>query len=250
MNFIQLNQENIHQEHICCAFADKKSEIAVKLKKEWLSRRIEEGLVFKKLDARAKVFIEYLPVENCWLPVNAPNYNIINCLWVSGSYSGKGYAKELLSQCENESKDKNGIVVISSDKKRPFLADKKFFLKNGFEVCDTAEPYFELFVKKFNSNAPNPSFMPNAKRGYFETDPGIDIFYTVQCPFTTPYIEILKNSSISKFLIIRYHKIKNKKMAQNHFCAATTYSIFINGKFFTHEILTEKKFINLLNSII
>lgn len=39
-NFINLNQENIDKEHICCAIADKKHQCGVDIKKEWLKERI------------------------------------------------------------------------------------------------------------------------------------------------------------------------------------------------------------------
>lgn len=78
-NFINLNKENISDEHICCAFSDKKCKEGYELKKEWLKKEFENGYVFHRLDARAKVFIEYGPVEKGWAPVDAPNYLLINC---------------------------------------------------------------------------------------------------------------------------------------------------------------------------
>ena len=37
-------------------------------------------------------FIEYIPAENAWVPINADGYMYIDCLWVSGSFKGKGYS--------------------------------------------------------------------------------------------------------------------------------------------------------------
>lgn len=34
--YINLTFENIDQEHLCCAIADKKHQKGVKLKKEWI----------------------------------------------------------------------------------------------------------------------------------------------------------------------------------------------------------------------
>lgn len=42
-------------------------------------KEFANGYVFRRLDARAKVFIEYVPAEYAWLPVTAPNYLMINC---------------------------------------------------------------------------------------------------------------------------------------------------------------------------
>ena len=84
-NYITLTKENIANEHICCAFSDKKCKDSYELKKEWLKKEFDNGYVFRRIDERAKVFIEYGPAEKAWVPVNAPNYLMINCFWVSGS---------------------------------------------------------------------------------------------------------------------------------------------------------------------
>ena len=90
IDFITLTKDNIEKEHICCAFSDKKCQESYNLKKEWLKRQFENGYVFRRLNERAKVFIEYGPAENGWVPVKADNYLLINCFWVAGQYKGKG----------------------------------------------------------------------------------------------------------------------------------------------------------------
>lgn len=95
-SFINLTPENINNEHICCAIADKKHQSGVELKKKWLIERLNEGHVFRKLDVKGKVFIEYAPLEKAWVPIDGGNFLYIYCLWVSGSFSDKGYGKELL----------------------------------------------------------------------------------------------------------------------------------------------------------
>ncbi len=86
--FKKLTLENLDSEHICCAISDKKGENCVSSKKAWLRDRMEEGLVFLKLDVRGKVFIEYIPAERAWCPIDADGYMFINCFWVSGKYKG------------------------------------------------------------------------------------------------------------------------------------------------------------------
>jgi len=217
-------------------------------KKDWLKCRITEGLKFVKADARGKVFIEYLPAENAWMPIEAPGYTHINCHWVSGSFKGKGLGKQLLQACEEDAKNTNGITVVVGNKKKSFLSDKSFFLKYGFEVCDTASPYFELLVKRFNPKAPLPQFNSSAKEGMPKDIKGIDIFYTPQCPFTIPYVELLKPVILASDIPVRTHQIGSREEAQSHFCPVTTYSVFINGKYYTNEILTPAKLEKLLQS--
>lgn len=250
MNIITLTNDNLADEHICCAIADKKSDPGVTAKKNWMKCRFEESLKFKKADIRGKVFIEYIPAENAWMPVEANGYNHINCFWVSGSHKGHGYGKQLLEACELDSKGMNGITVVVGNKKKPFLSEKAFFLQYGFEVCDTASPYFELLVKRFNPKAPMPRFNDSAREGKIANDiRGIDIFYTPQCPFTIPYIEILKPVILVSEIPVRTHLINSKEEAKSHFCPVTTYSVFVNGKYETNEILTAAKLEKMIAKI-
>ena len=74
--YITLTKENIEKEHICCAFSDKKCKDSYELKKTWLKNEFENGYVFRRLDERAKVFIEYGPAEKAWVPVFGFQENI------------------------------------------------------------------------------------------------------------------------------------------------------------------------------
>lgn len=47
-------------------------------------------LVFLKSVERGKCFIEYIPAEKAWNPIEAEDYMYIDCLWVSGSLKGHG----------------------------------------------------------------------------------------------------------------------------------------------------------------
>jgi len=82
---IELNAENISTEHICCAISDKKCADSYQAKKDWLTKEFNNGYVFRRINARAKVFIEYGPAENAWIPITVTNYLNINCFWVSES---------------------------------------------------------------------------------------------------------------------------------------------------------------------
>ena len=186
--FITLNRDNLEHEHICCAFAGSKAAVGVSGKKAWIRDQLSKGLIFRKLDAKAKVFIEYTPAEYAWAPVIAPGFLAISCFWVSGKYKGQGYGKKLLESCEEEAK--RGVIVVSSAKKRPFLADKRFFQKAMYEVCDTAPPFFELLVKRFDDDTPLPQFAKSAKRPACEDNNGIIVWYTPQCPYNEYYVNI------------------------------------------------------------
>lgn len=239
----KITADNLADEHICCAFSDKKCSEGYKAKKDWLAVQLDEGYTFKKLDVRGKVFIEYCPVEKGWLPIEAPGYMLINCFWVSGKYKGHGHAKALLNECEQDAKDMNGLVAVVANKKQPFMSEKKFFIKQGFEVCDTATPYFELLWKPFHSKAEKPAFKDIARKGTCNIKNGLSVYYTNACPFTEYYVNTeLKNIAEKKGIPLEINHLATREEAQNHFVPHTIYSIFYNGKFVTQHILNEKYF--------
>ena len=139
MDYIQITEENLEKEHICCAIANNKDP-QVMAKKEWMYERLKEGLVFLKGDIRGKCFIEYIPAEYAWVPILAEGYMHINCFWVSGSCKGHGYANDLLERCIADAKRKGkiGLTVITSEKKKSFLSDPKYLAYKGFR---RAEPW-------------------------------------------------------------------------------------------------------------
>ena len=110
MDYIRVTKENIDKEHICCAMSGKQSLD----KKEWLKQRFEEGLVFYRSAERGKCFIEYIPAENAWVPIDAAGWLYISCLWVSGSLKGHGYSSELPELMPSERSIKWHIVPNSA----------------------------------------------------------------------------------------------------------------------------------------
>lgn len=248
MDIISVNHNNIDTEHICCAITDKKGEYCVSSKKSWLKARYNDGLIFKKLNARGKVFIEYIPAENAWCPIIAEEYMFINCFWVSGKFKGQGYANMLLEECISDAKEqgKAGIVVLSSKTKIPFLSDPKYLKYKGFQVCDTATPYYELLVLSFHEKVEKPKFKECCKLGTI-VQKGIVLYYSNQCPHTekyAPLIEEIANARGVDFTLIKY---QTKEEAQNAPAPFTTYSFFYDGKLITNEVLSDKKFIKFLD---
>ena len=105
MEYIRVTEDNLNLEHICCAISNNQ-DVQVQSKKAWLNDRFADGLVFLKSAERGKCFIEYTPAEKAWVPIRADGYMYIDCLWVSGSLKGHGYASDLLNQCIDDSREK------------------------------------------------------------------------------------------------------------------------------------------------
>ena len=241
--FKQLTLENLDNEHICCAITEKKGETCVSSKKAWLRERMKDGLVFNKLDIRGKVFIEYIPAEYAWAPIDADGFMYIDCFWVSGQYKGQGYANQLLDQCiaDSKAKGKKGLVILSSGKKMPFLSDPKYLKHKGFTVADTAAPYFELLYLPFEENEAVPRFKACAKEGKID-EQGFVLYYSSQCPHADKYAPLLEEIVKGYGMDLNLIKIDSTEAARNAPVAFTTYALFYNGMFVTNEILSEKSF--------
>ncbi len=241
--FISINSANIADEHICCALGDKKHIAGVDEKKKLMAANFSNGYEFIRLNARGKVFADIIPAEYAFAPISADNYLFIQCLWVSGSFAGKGFARELINIIKTKAieAEKDGIVIISSDKKRPFLSDKKFLTKMGFEVCDEAAPYFNLMTLKLNTEAANPQFNQSAKE-QIVPDNGIVHFYSHWCPFNKYYAPMLEKLCIENGVMYSGFPIESLEDAKQSPSPFTINTLFYNGKFLTHEILSEKSF--------
>ena len=151
--FIDLTAENIADQHLCCIIRSKKPHPGVEAKRRWLVDRLPEGHVFRKLDVKEKVFIEYAPLETAWVPVEGDNYLYLYCLWVAGAYKGKGYGRALMEHCLADARDrgKSGICMLGAEKQKAWLSDQSFARKYGFETVDETGYGYTLLARSFDS---------------------------------------------------------------------------------------------------
>lgn len=251
--YITLTEENIDKEHICCAFSDKKCATGYGLKKEWLTKEFANGYVFRRLDARAKVFIEYVPAEYAWLPVTAPNYLMVNCFWVSGQYKGQGHGYNLLQSVIEDAKRqrKNGLVTVVGTKKYNYMSDKKWLLKHGFEETERLPSGFSLLVLNFHEDGAVPYFNDCVKSGECPDKQGFVVYYSNRCPYTDYYVDgMLRVLAQEKNIPLKVVKLETREQAQNSPAPATIFSLFYNGKFVTTDlgVCTATKFIKLITA--
>ena len=242
--YINITSDNLAKEHLCCAIADKKHQCGVDVKREWLSARLSEGHVFRKLNEKGKVFVEYAPMEYAWAPVDGENYIYIYCLWVSGSFKGKGYGKDLLDYCVEDAKKqgKSGVCVLSSKKKTPYLSDKKFMQKYGFAAADAIGDY-ELLALSFDGTLPR--FSDGAKAGRVKSE-ALTIFYGMQCPFIPNCIEQVTAYCEANGIPNEIIKIDTLEKAKALPCVFNNWAVFLGGKFQSLLLLNEGQLKKLL----
>ena len=243
MNYIRITKDNIDKEHICCAMSGKQSLA----KKEWMKRRLDEGLVFYRSEERGKCFIEYIPAENAWVPIDAAGYLYINCLWIAGSMKGHGCANDLLAECLRDAaaQGRKGICILSAEgRKREFLSDAKFLAHKGFVLADTSDCGITLLYLPLAPDAAPPKFRDCAKHpGVSES--GFTLYYTDQCPFTFYWVPRVQETAREHGIPLKVIHITDRETAQSVPAPVTTYALFRDGKFVTHAIQSDKKFLAL-----
>lgn len=243
MGYINITKDNIDKEHICCAMSGKQSLA----KKEWLKQRFDEGLVFYRSEERGKCFIEYIPAENAWIPIDADGWIYIDCLWVAGSLKGHGHSSMLLFKCIEDAKaqDKKGICILCAEgRKREFLADPKFLTYKGFQVADVSDCGINLMYLPIKEGVTPPKFKDCAKHPHVN-ERGFVLYYTDQCPFTCYWVPKVQEIAKEHNIPFKAIYVTDEDAAQNVPAPVTTYALFKDGQFLTQSIQSDKKFLAL-----
>lgn len=234
--FINLTPENLNNEHLCCIIRTRKLHPGVEAKRRWLSERLKEGHVFRKLNVKGTVFIEYAPLETAWVPIIGDNFYYIYCLWVLGDYKGKGYAKELIEYCLADAKEhgKSGVCMLGSIRQKAWLSDQSFVKKFGFKVVDTTDSGYELLALSFDGT--EPKFTQTAKMCSIENKE-LTIYYDMQCPFIYQNIQILKEYCTTHDVPASFIEVDTLQKAKQLPGVFNNWALFYNGKFETVNLL-------------
>ncbi|WP_068781004.1 GNAT family N-acetyltransferase [Paenibacillus sp. GM2] len=236
IDFVNLTIENLVNEHLCCIIRSKKPHPGIDAKKQWLSDRLKEGHVFRKLNAKATVFIEYAPLETAWVPITGDNYYYLYCLWATGSHKGKGYGKLLMEYCLADAKEKgkSGVCMLGAKKQKSFLSDQSFAKKFGFEVVDTTDNGYELLALSFDGTT--PKFAQNAKKEEIESQE-LTIYYDIQCPFVYQNMETIKQYCETNDVPVSFIHVDTLQKAKELPCVFNNWGVFYKGSFETVNLL-------------
>lgn len=235
-DFVNLTAENLACEHLCCIIRSKKPHPGIEAKRQWLSERLKEGHVFRKLNAKAAVFIEYAPLETAWVPVSGDNYFYIYCLWVSGECKGKGYGKALMEYClaDAREKGKSGVCMLGAKKQKSWFSDQSFAKKFGFETVDATDNGYELLALSFDGTAPR--FGENAKREEIESKE-LTVYYDFQCPYIDQSIRMVRQYCEEHDVPVSCIRVDTLQKAKELPCVFNNWAVFYKGKFETVNLL-------------
>jgi L-amino acid N-acyltransferase YncA len=256
MNEIRIINTNSYnaENFAMCGYKNEKQE-GYRRKVEWNKKRFAEGMKYKILysdEHEAVGGIEYIPGEFTWRAVETQGYMMIHCIYIMKKpYKGKGYGEQLLAEClkDAEKENMNGAAVIA--RKGTWMAGSELFLKNGFEVVDTAPPDFELLVKRFNKNSLLPKFTGDWERREKKYSTGLTLVTSDQCPYTSKAINEISETAKSEYGITpKLVELKTAQEAQQSPCAFGCFCILFDGKVVADHPVSRTRFRNIMNNLV
>lgn len=238
--YINLVEENLDTENICCIVRVNSVHSGISSKRNWLSNRFRDGLVFRKLkNASAPVFIEYSPLEHAYVPIVADNYMYIYCLWVTGPYKNHGHGRALLEYAINDAKQKgkSGICILGAEKQKSWLTDQSFAKHFGFKVVDSTPTGYQLLALSFDGTV--PQFSPTAKVGKIENK-AMTVYYTYQCPYICQEIHTIERYCRINNVELEFILVDSVEKAKNLPCPFNNFALFYKGKLQTTNMPDER----------
>lgn len=249
MNIIDVTPDTVDETGFFCYMSRRKSA-GWRRKRRWLETRFAEGLRIKMLDLSegGRGFIEYVPGEFAWRPVEAAGYMFVHCLWVVGKSKGKGHGSMLLEACLDDARRSgaNGVAMVTSEGN--WLAGRKLLLSHGFAVADRAPPTHELLVAAFGDAAP-PSFAGAWEEKARRLGAGLSVVRTDQCPYLEDAAASALQVARDRGLASRELELQSaREIRERSPSPYGVFSIVCDGSVLGHHPLPSKKLHEILDS--
>jgi hypothetical protein len=236
--------ENLADCGIGCLL-DSRSE-GRRRKLDWLPRRFAEGLrLLLVRDGAGKplAFLEYVPGEAAWRPVEAGGWLFVHCLWVFPRGKGVGgLGSRLLRACIEEAARSGARGVAALASSGPWMAGPAVFRKNGFEVVDERDR-FELLAHRLRPG-PLPAFRELAPR--WKKQRGLHVVHCAQCPFLPESVEAITELAREHGLEVKITRLRSAREAQRAPSYYGVFGLLWNGELLSDHYVSRGRFRNLL----
>ena len=210
-------------------------------------KRYKEGLILKIAydeQGQAMGYIECIPAEYAWRPIQAPGFLFIHCMYVyPNSNKHKGVGSALIKSCEKDAdvKGKFGLATFTSN--GTWVFNKNLFLKNGFSEIQKLGR-FELMVKK-NREAPDPVMINwESKQADYK---GWHLLHASQCPWHEKSVEAISELAATRGINLKVQKIQSSEEARNGPSGFGVFALLNDGKLLEDHYISSKRFENILN---
>ena len=216
-------------------------------KVDWLRRTFADGLRFflaRDGDGRPLGFLEYVPGEFAWRPVEAAGWLFVHCLWVyPRGRKVLGLGSRLIQACLAEARRqrKLGVAALVSD--GPWMAGREIFVKNGFkqiEQCDR----FQLVVHPLRKGP-----VPRLRniRGISRKACGLQLLYGAQCPMLAKSVTELSSIAAKHGLKLKVTLLRTAQEAQSAPSYYGVFNLLWNGRLLADHYVSKARFENLMH---
>jgi len=215
-------------------------------KVEWLRKRFAEGLrflLFRDEKENPLAFLEYVPGEFAWRPVDARGWLFVHCLWVfpAGQRIG-GLGTRLIEACVEEAERARSAGVAAMVSDGTWMAGKQIFLKNGFERVAERDR-FELVVRRLMVGA-EPRFRDID--AHYASYRGLHIVYSDQCPLLSKSANDVSEMAAEHGLKLHVTLLKSAREAQDAPSYYGSFSLLWNGRLLSDHYVSKGRFSNIL----
>jgi len=245
MKIIDVNMYNVDEVGVYC-IKNKKST-GYRRKTDWFRQQLSNGLrMLIVVDQQGKQlgFIEFVPSESAWRPVQAPNYYFIQCMVLFGkNVRNQRIGTTLLNSCEAEARSNNKSGICSVTSFGPWMANKTLFVKNGFESAGQLER-FELMFKPFHAQETPPRFIDWTKQR--KNYAGWNLLFADQCPWHEKAISDIGKSAEANGIELRITRITTPEEAQKAPSGFGTFSLIKDGKLLADHCISRTRFENII----
>lgn len=244
MEIINVTPENAEKETFFC-IKDVKSA-GFKSKQRWFEKRYAEGLRMKilKIDEKMIGFIEYVPANEAWRPIDASNFMFIHCITVySKKDRSKGIGSILIAEAEKDAKAQGLSGICTMTSKGPWVAEKNIFENNDFKQIEK-KGRFELLSKKWDDSVQDPKLIDWTENQ--KQYKGWNLVYSDQCPWHEKSAFDLLNTAMDAGIVLKLKKIETFQEAKNAPSGFGTYSLLYNGRLIEDHYLSATRFKNIL----
>lgn len=246
VELIHVNAGNVGEYGFFCAKNPK--ECGYQKKLGWLMQRFAEGLQLNLLRSASGEdvgFIEYVPAEFAWRPVDAPGYLFIHCIYIAHRDNrGMEFGSQLVCSALEDARKtgKKGVAVLCSD--GPWIAGKSLFEKNGFNVTDSLGR-FELLVNQIQPADPPRLINWEAHQAEYR---GWHLIYAHQCPWHDKAIRELAATAREVGLDLEIMEITDAREARQSPSGFGVFALLRDGKLLADHYISKTRFLNILKA--
>jgi hypothetical protein len=215
-------------------------------KVEWLQKRFAEGLrflLFRDGKGKPLAFLEYVPGEFAWRPVDAEGWLFVHCLWVySRGQKVGGLGGRLIQACVEEGRKAGAIGVAALVSEGPWMAGKRVFIRNGFEEIAERDR-FQLVIHRLREG-PEPGFRGISKK--LAKYQGLNVVYSAQCPMLPKSVNDLSEMASEHGLELKVTVLNSAQEAQNAPSYYGVFNLVWNGRLLADHYVSKGRFKNIL----